>query len=107
MRDPTTHINEIRIEGDLLQLTVSYSGGCEEHVFELIGTKNFMESEPVQVNIRLSHNANNDPCDALITEELIFNLSPLKEAWQDAYQQESGTIIINLEGFDESISYEF
>ena len=100
-------ISNVELIDDILNMTVSYSGGCEDHEFELIGTNNFMESDPVQINIRLSHNANNDICKAYLTEELTFDLTPLKEAWQEVYQQESGTIIINLEGFDEPISFEF
>ena len=42
-----------------------------------------------------------------INEELNYNLTPLKNAWQQAYQNNSGTIIIWLEGFSESIYYEF
>jgi hypothetical protein len=105
-RDPYTFGN-LKLEGDTLTINVQYVGGCEEHEFELIGTNKFMESEPVQVNILLSHNANNDPCEALITEESTFNLTPLKEAWQQAYRRDSGTIIIWLEGLVGSISYEF
>lgn len=105
-RNPYTFGN-LKLEGDTLTINVQYVGGFEEHEFELIGTNKFMESEPVQVNILLSHNANNDSGEALITEELTFNLTPLKEAWQQAYQRDSGTIIIWLEGLEESISYEF
>ncbi len=50
---------------------------------------------------------NDDPCDGICAEELAFDLSPLKEKWQEAYQQNSGTIIIWLEGMEASISYEF
>ena len=100
-------ISNVELIDNILNITTSYSGGCEDHEFELVGINIFMESDPVQTDIRLSHNANNDTCEAYITEELTFNLSPLKEAWQETHQQESGTIIINLEGVDEPISYEF
>jgi hypothetical protein len=105
-KDPFT-INSAILENDILKINITYTGGCEEHDFMLIGTTSFMESNPVQINILLSHNANNDPCDALINEELNYNLTPLKKAWQEAYQKNSGTIIILLEGFTESIYYEF
>ena len=100
-------ISNIELIDNILNIKTSYSGGCENHEFELIGINIFMESDPVQTNIRLSHNANNDTCEAYVTEELSFDITPLKEAYQEAYQQESGTIIINLEGVDELISYEF
>lgn len=66
-----------------------------------------MESYPVQVNVLLSHEDNDDPCDAWITEEMAFNLSPLKKAWQEQYNKISGKILINLQGWEEQIIYDF
>ena len=104
-RDPFV-FNNVELIRNYLFLNISYGGGCEEHVFVLI-TTSFMESYPVQVNVLLSHEDNNDPCDAWITEEMIFNLLPLKKTWQEQYNKKSGTIIMNLQGWEESISYEF
>ena len=100
-------IHDLKLINDILAINITYSGGCEDHEFFLIGTKNFMESYPVQVTILLSHDANNDPCDALINKRLNYNLTPLKDAWQQAYQNDSGTISILLEGYEKSIIYTF
>ena len=89
-------IDEVAIDADTLEIVVTYPGGCEEHEFQLIAWSYFMESYPVQANILLSHNANGDTCEAAITEELRFDLSPLKWEYQDAYQVESDTIILRL-----------
>ena len=107
-RDPLS-ISSIELNNDILNAKVSFSGGCKGHDFALIASRGFMESDPVQINVLLSHDAHNDLCEAWITEDLAFDLSPLKEAWQQAYQQTSGTIIIHLEGGEESISltYDF
>ena len=105
-RDQYKIIN-IGIEVDILEINVSYSGGCEEHEFSLFGSSSFKESLPVQIEVVLSHNDNDDPCDGIYAEEIAFDLSPLKEKWQKAYQQNSGTIIIWLEGVEEPLSYEF
>ena len=104
-RDPFM-FNSVKLRKDLLFLNVSYGGGCEVHKFVLIATS-FMESYPVQVNIVLSHEDHDDPCDAWITEKMVFNLFPLKKAWKEQYNKNSGTIIINLQGWEESLSYEF
>jgi hypothetical protein len=104
-RDPFT-FNDIKIIQNLLHLNVSYGGGCEEHIFKLISTS-FMESNPVQVNIVLSHEDNDDPCDMWVTENYIFNILPLKKSWQQSYQQNSGIIIMNIEGWNQPINYEF
>jgi hypothetical protein len=92
---------------DMLKLFVQYSGGCEDHEFLLIGPTGFLESKPVQINLLLSHNANNDRCEAYLSEELEFDLTPLKIAWQQIYQQESGTIVIQISGLETSIFYTF
>lgn len=106
---PRDHVcfNIVELSLDILTLNIGYSGGCEDHDFALVGPTTFMESNPVQTIIVLSHDDHNDPCDAWLTEELSFDLTPLKELWQQYYQQESGTIIIWLEEFEEPIIYEF
>jgi hypothetical protein len=104
--DPLS-ISDVELVHDELAINITYSGGCEDHEFYLVGTKSFMESYPVQITILLSHNANNDPCDAVIHEQLQYDLTPLKYAWQQAYQNNSGTIRILLEGFENSILYTF
>ena len=77
------------ITGDTLAVTVSYSGGCKEHLFTLVSSSEFLESNPVQVVVVLAHNANGDTCEAWITQDYLFNLTPLKVRYQEAYQQDS------------------
>ena len=71
-------LGDVRIEGDILSLVVTYSGGCEEHEFALWTTPEYAESEPAQHGLFLTHNANGDMCEAAITQELRFDISPLK-----------------------------
>jgi hypothetical protein len=78
-------IHNVTISRDKIFLTVSYSGGCTEHTFELYGFGYFLESFPLRANVYLSHDAHNDMCDAIITREVMFGLSPLKRAYQVAY----------------------
>jgi hypothetical protein len=104
-RDPIT-INNIQLIVDVIRFNISYGGGCKEHKFQLISTS-FMESYPVQVNIILSHEDNEDPCDMWITETLTFNLLPLKELYKKSYYEKSGTIIMNIDEWNEPLNYEF
>ena len=99
-------INNVQIYKNFLKFNISYSGGCMEHIFKLISTS-FMESYPVQVNILLSHEDNNDSCEAWITEILIYDISPLKVSWQKLYNEKNGIIIMNIENWEESINYRF
>ncbi len=89
-------LNEAAITGDTLAVTVSFSGGCRDHQFTLVASGAFMESDPVQLNVALAHNANDDSCEAWITEGYLFDLAPIKALYQKAYRQDSGVIVLQL-----------
>ena len=89
-------INAATLQGDTLTINVSYSGGCETHAFTLVAEQRFLESYPVQLRVSLAHNANDDRCEALITEDLHFNLTPIKAAYQKGYQKDEGAIVLRL-----------
>ena len=86
------------ITGDVLTLNVSYGGGCEVHDFTLITSGVFLESDPVQLQAALAHNANRDMCERWVTETYHFNISALKAQYQKAYRTETGTIVLNIAG---------
>ena len=104
-RDPLT-ITEVRLCKDILCINISYGGGCEDHNFSLVASS-FMESQPVKVDVVLSHEDHDDPCDMWITEELLFHLGPLKQSWRQSYHSFSGVIEIHLEGWDTPVLYQF
>ena len=89
-------INAATLQGDTLTINVSYSGGCEAHTFTLVAEERFLESFPVQLRVSLAHNANGDTCEALITEDHTFNLTPIKEVYQKGYQKDTGTVALRL-----------
>jgi hypothetical protein len=92
---------------DSLHVTVQYGGGCQRHEFSLHADRAFMESHPVQTRIVVRHNANGDQCRALLTRDLTFELTPLKDAYRTGYQQRHGTIILRLRGYGDGIPYTF
>ena len=89
-------INAATIEDDTLRVNVSYSGGCETHAFTLVAEPRFLESFPVQLRVSIAHNANGDTCEASITEDHVFDLTPIKEAYQTAYRTDHDTIVLRL-----------
>ena len=93
-KDPVT-IQEANVDGDRLKLKITYSGGDKKHDFNLFGSESFLESLPVQAELFLSHDANGDMAEALITEELTFNLSPLKELYRKMYHH-NGSILLRI-----------
>jgi len=70
-------INNVKRVGDFLQINLSYSGGCKIHDFEIIWDGIVYTDEPCHMNLLLIHNANNDTCEALITETIVVNLEEL------------------------------
>lgn len=84
------------IEGDQLKLSTSYAGGCKVHDFYLCWDGTFFESNPVQALLALIHDGHGDTCKAILHTDLLFDLNPLKAAWQELHQQSSGVIQINL-----------
>ena len=101
-------LNTVIIKDDTLKINVSYSGGCKDHQFTLIASESFLESFPVQLPIFVAHNANGDTCEAYPTEDYHFDLTPIKTMYQEAYQQEAGTIILRLKDTQNvELIYEF
>ncbi len=101
-------LNSATITDDMLTVSVSYSGGCEEHQFTLVASDSFLESFPVQLHVYLAHNANGDNCEAYPTESYQFDLTPIKTMYQEGYQQEAGTIVLHLKDApDGELIYEF
>ena len=92
-------IDEVSLQGDLLELAVHFSGGCATHDFNLVAWGGWMESFPVQIQTLLSHDGKDDPCDAVVTERLTFDLRPLQKAYEESYgvgQPGETTVIISL-----------
>ena len=77
------YLEDIIVEDDILKLNVSYNGGCKKHQFILIEKKNLQRSKNVyEIHLQLLHNSNKDNCKKIVTEELFFNLLPLKTKFQ-------------------------
>lgn len=69
------YLRSAEVVDSVLHVTVSYSGGCREHSFELVWPEAIIMIFPPQFNVILLHDSNNDLCEAAITETLIFELS--------------------------------
>lgn len=62
----------------LLKLIISYSGGCKEHMFELISKGNYFKTNPPKINLYLVDSQEEDPCRSIVTDTLFFNLENIK-----------------------------
>ena len=131
-------LNSASVTGTVLTISVSYSGGCRNHEFVLTAAESFQESwsengghralphapfswssisrsargdSPVQLPMVLTHDGNDDPCEAYLTEQRRFDLTSIKERYQAAYGQESGTVLLLLQPLpladDQPLVYQF
>lgn len=87
----------VSIEGNVISITVEYSGGCEKHNWELVGSESIQKSLPPKRGMRLIHHNNGDSCRSIVEENLKFDISAL------AY--EGGEIILNLQEWVTPLSY--
>ena len=88
--DPFQVNGEPVVEGNTLKLVVEYSGGCRDHVFQMVTNGMLMKSLPPQRPVRLIHQANEDMCRSMIIDTLTFDLTPLAAP-------EGGRIKLNLQ----------
>jgi hypothetical protein len=104
--DPLT-IESAQVKADTLVATVVHGGGCRDHGYQVVVSTTWMESFPVQVSARVSHDANGDACKALLRRELRVSLAPLAQAYRDAYRQTNGSIVLRLAGSPSGLVYTF
>lgn len=93
---------EATVEGDLLILTVSYSGGCEPHGFALWALEPYEKTLPPRHPLFLRHQANGDMCEAYITRELRFDLNPFRRLHPDGE-----SVVLVLEGIEKELEFAF
>ncbi len=79
IKSDTFKMSEATIEGDVLKIKVSYSGGVKKHEFNLYWNQIVAKSYPGKTTINLKHNANGDAAEALITETLEFDLTAINK----------------------------
>ncbi len=75
--DPV-HLHEVAVDGDCLYLKLSFSGGCRNHKIELARIHLDHNENEIPV-LEIRHDAKGDMCEAWLTQEIQFDLTPLKE----------------------------
>ena len=88
------------IDGNELHINLSYSGGCEEHNFELLWPEHTPQIYPYQLVVYLIHDANGDLCEAAIDETLVIDLMGKDLNYDIATISQLEIIVVN--GFDVS-----
>lgn len=100
-KDPWT-LQDARVDDASLLLTVSYSGGCKPHEFWLVAVGDW-EVLPnagpiplVAVPLLLAHDDHADPCDALVSLPLEYDLEPLRSAYHRRFGFGPATVLLRM-----------
>ena len=95
-------INSVEVVGNIMNIDISYSGGCQEHEFTMTGSSVISKSLPPIRSVQLIHNANGDTCREMKTKTVAINIELM------AYKQDEGSeIYLNLVGWKDRISYKY
>jgi len=92
-------LGDVVVNGNEVSVTVSYSGGCKPHTFEIIWDEVVANTNPPQISLIILHDSNDDNCEAYITETLVFELEELVGT-----ASVSGSAVGAYSGYDESDS---
>lgn len=93
-------------DGRYLIVGFAYGGGCEDHDFVLCWDGEFSEDTPASIQVSFFHDANGDTCDMFVkNDERNWDLTPVREAYEDAFDVDSGTVIVEVEGLSGGREY--
>ena len=67
-------IAKLWMEGDNLNVRMSFSGGCETHEFKLYTNGKYLKSLPPKLKLILWHDNKKDACRGVVKADLRFNL---------------------------------
>lgn len=75
-------INAVSVpaQDNILTIDVTYQGNCQQHTFELYAWTGFLESNPQQGVLFLSHDSHGDTCTENVEQELSFDLTLLDKS---------------------------
>ena len=71
------------VDGDVLHLTLSFGGGCEDHDFTFFSEGPVLESFPPGAMIRIFHDSHGDPCEALLQQSFELDLRLIRSDSSD------------------------
>lgn len=98
---PSFEITDMKIEGDIAELFITYSGGCNQHEFKAYFNGAFMKSMPPKVNVMIEHDSKGDSCRELVSDTLYIDLKEVRYT-----KDKPGTVIVLFNGTDKSLTYE-
>jgi len=93
-------VDALSIDGDMLSVDVHYAGGCKPHRFELyMSPAAFAETYPAQADLYLRHDSNGDMCEAVVSEVVTFDVTPIAALFTNQYPESQGKVQLNVHEF--------
>jgi hypothetical protein len=97
-------VTDPTLEGTTLSVPVSYSGGCELHLFPACYGMFLDGGENLRVQFNIGHEANNDTCERAVSEVREFDISPVIRAWEEIPDR-GDSLQITITGFRGVLTY--
>ena len=94
-------VDSAEVREDVLHVFGTHGGGCEEHEYAAVAWNGWLESNPVQVGVFIAHEDHDDPCDALLSPELRFDLDALRRDYAESYGAGPGRFVLRITAADE------
>ena len=60
-----------------IRMGISYTGGCKSHDFQLVVNRDLISRPTKYINLNLYHDDNGDRCKKIVSDKLVFDISPL------------------------------
>lgn len=93
-------ISSLSISGDILTLTVTYTG-CVDDRLDLVFNGMYMKSLPPKVQLFFKRKGGSEKCNETQVREMKFDVSPVR------YTGSTRTVIIKIPKYQEQISYQY
>lgn len=75
---------DVTVDGDLVRVTATYSGGCEEHAFQGCWDGGIVDGASPYARIRLVHDARNDRCEGTIAQRILIDVGAVPPSYRVA-----------------------
>lgn len=82
--DDPLNLTAMTVEGETLRVGVQYGGGCAAHAFAACWDGTVLDTAPPRLRLVVHHDGNGDACDALLSHDVLIDVSELGFAFDSA-----------------------
>ena len=89
-------LERFSIQGDILTIRVTYGGGCKDDDVGLVAFKTTFTADRAEVDLIVTHNSYNDPCEAIEGDNYRFDLTDIKTAFANSAAAAQSSISLRI-----------